>query len=116
VDEIEKEKHLQANYLEFLEMTCKCIDQASFAKPKEEDDDEDNERPGVDDILNTEGSREETTTKRGSISGKRRSSITNTNFSEVGFGGDVQERREQHLAQKIENVIPMLMASCKKNF
>ena len=44
VNEIDKENHLQAHYLEFLEMTCRVIDEASFATPASEDEDEEESR------------------------------------------------------------------------
>jgi hypothetical protein len=35
VDELNSSRHLEADLVEFMEMICRCCDQASFAPPTE---------------------------------------------------------------------------------
>lgn len=46
--EIENEKHMKAQYLEYLEMMCRAIDDASFAPPESEEKNSESEAEEVE--------------------------------------------------------------------
>lgn len=113
VDEINKDRHLRMNFIEFLEAFARCAEQIS-ADPFEKD----RMKKGFEEEKEKKDLKKKPTGKMDSFSATNRvhdNDIEPEGFEDVAPTMSKEERDAQTLAAKIENILPRVYVSCTTN-